>query len=167
MGIKLMLIIVAAAFVLKIVDGYKKGMVKEIVSLVSLIVLCLVVALIGGGVHSYMSGKIVSVIVIVILLALVGIAHHLLNVVFFPAKLVAKLPIISSVDKLLGIVFGALEVVLLLWTLYTFIMMMDLGIIEEVLLSYTRESKILAWFYQHNFLAYWIENLIGDFAAML
>lgn len=167
MSINLMLIIVIAALVLKMVDGYKKGLVKEVVSLVSLIILCLVVALIGGGVHSYMDGKIINVIVIVILLAIVGIVHHLLNVVLFPAKLVVKLPIVKLADKLLGIVFGALEVIFLLWTLYTFVMMMDLGVIEEIIVSFTKESSILTWFYQHNYLAYWIEKLIGDFATML
>jgi len=167
MVINFMLIIVGAAFVLKIRDGLKKGIVKEVVSLVSLLILCLVVALIGGGVHSYMNGKIISVIVIVILLALVGIVHHLINVVLFPAKLLAKLPIISSVDKWLGAVFGALEIVLLLWTLYTFVMMMDLGAIEEVIINYTKQSKILTWFYQYNYLAYWVEGFVGDFVAAL
>lgn len=164
LNINIMLIVVVLATVYKITDGYKKGMTKEIISLVSLIVLCVVGALIAGGVHNYFDGKFFNVAVMVFLLALVGIIHHLLGGVSFFAKLVAKLPVIHFADKLLGIVFGALEVVLILWTVYTLVMMMDMGMIGQVILSYTEDSKILAWFYQHNYLAYGIELMMEKFS---
>lgn len=159
-----MLIIVALAVVLKMVDGYKKGMVKEIISVISLIVLCIVGALVASGVNSYFDGKFFNVFVMVLLLSLVGIAHHLLGLVFFSAKLVAKLPVISTVDKLLGIVAGACEVILILWTVYTFVMMMDMGPIGQMILDYTVDSKMLSWFYQHNLLAYGIELMMQKFS---
>ncbi len=164
LNINFLLIIVVIAAVYKIADGYKKGMTKELISFVSLIVLCIVGALIAGGVNNYFDGKFFNVAVMVFLLALVGIIHHLLGVVFFSAKLVAKLPVISFADKLLGIVFGALEIVLILWTVYTMIMMMNMGVIGQVVLSYTEDSKILTWFYQHNYLAYGIELMMEKFS---
>ncbi len=162
-NINLMLIIVVFAAVCKIIDGYKKGMVKEVISLVSLIVLCVVVALIAGAVNSYFDREFFNLIVMVLLLALVGIVHHLLGVVFFSAKLVSKLPVIHLADKLFGIVFGALEIVLVLWTVYTLIMMMDMGAIGQLILSYTEDSKLLTWLYAHNYLAYGIEHLMAEF----
>lgn len=164
MSINLMLIVVALAVVLKMVDGYKKGMVKEIISVISLVVLCIVGALVAGGVNSYFDGKFFNVFVMVLLLSLVGIAHHLLSLVFFSAKLVAKLPVISAADKLLGIVVGACEVILILWTVYTFVMMMDMGPIGQMILDYTVDSKILSWFYQHNLLAYGIDIMMQKFS---
>lgn len=163
-GINIMVVIAALAALCKAVDGYKKGIVKEVVSLISMIVLCLTVALIANGVSSYLEGKFISVVFIVILFTALGITHHFLKLVLFPAKLAAKLPIIRSVDKLLGFVFGAAEVVLVLWTLYTFIMMMDMGAVEEVILSYTEDSTVLSWLYQHNYLAYGIERLLDEFS---
>ena len=163
LNINIMLIIVVIAALCKMADGYKKGMTKELLSFVSLIVLCIVGALIAGGVNNYFDGKFFNVAVMVFLLALVGIFHHLLGVALFPAKLVAKLPVISFVDKLLGIVFGVLEIVLILWTVYTMVMMMDMGAIGQVILSYTEDSKILTWFYQHNYLAYGIERMMEKF----
>ena len=163
LNINIMLIIVVIAAVYKIADGYKKGMTKEIISFVSLIVLCIVGALIAGGVNNYFDRKFFNVAIMVFLLALVGIIHHLLGVFFFSLKLVAKLPVIHFADKLLGIVFGFLEVVLILWTIYTMIMMMDMGVIGQVILSYTEDSKILTWFYQHNYLAYGIECMMEKF----
>lgn len=163
MSINLMLIIVMIVVIAKVFDGYKKGMVKEIISLISMAILCVVVALLTGAISNYHEGKIFNVIVAVILLALIGIAHHVLSVVFFSAKLVSKLPVINFVNKLLGVVFGVFEVVLMLWMVYTLIMMLDMGAIGQILLSYTEESEILTFIYRHNFLAYGIEQLLSKF----
>ena len=155
----LLFIIVLIVMICSIADGYKKGMVKEIISLISLIVMCIVVALIGNGVNSYFEGELVNVIVMVLLLCLLGIAHHLLGVVFFSAKVISKLPIVHWFDKLLGMVFGIFETVLILWTIYTFIMMLDMGMIGQQILVYTRENPILTWIYENNYLAVWIEKI--------
>lgn len=159
-----LLLVVVLAAILKVIDGYKKGMVKEIISLVSLIVLSGVAALLAQGISSYNDGKMFNVIVAVILLVLLGIAHNLLKLVFFSAKIVSKLPVVHFLDKLLGVVFGVFEVVLLLWTVYTLVMMLDLGALEDIILSYTRENGLLTWLYRHNYLAYAIEKLLDKFS---
>ena len=163
-GMNIMVVIVIIAVAVKMVDGYKKGMIKEIISLVSMVILCVVAALLANGVSSYHDGKIFNVIVMGALLAALGIVHHLLGLVFFSAKMLSKLPVVHFVDKLLGIVFGAFEIILVLWTIYTFIMMMDLGVIGQVVLAYTEESEILTWIYRHNYLAYGIERLLEEFS---
>lgn len=164
MNINFLMIVVIIFAVYKVVDGYKKGMVKEIISLVSMAVLCAVAALIAGGVSSYNDGKIFNVAVAVILLVLLGIAHHLLKLVFFSAKLVSKLPVIHFANKLLGVVFGVFEVVLLLWTVYTLTMMLELGAIGQMIISYTQGNSVLVWIYEHNYLAYFIELLLAKFS---
>ncbi|MBE5866428.1 MAG: hypothetical protein E7292_09505 [Lachnospiraceae bacterium] len=160
MEINILLLIVILFMIFKIYDGYDKGMVKEIISFVSLIFLCIVVALVGTGLSSYYDGKILNVIVMVFLLAVLGIVHFLINVVFVPAKLIAKLPIVKSLDKVLGIAVGIAETILILWTIYTFAMMMDLGMIGEYILQCTADSRILAWLYEHNQLAGWIQVMV-------
>ena len=159
MEINVLLVIVVAFMFLKMYDGYNKGMVKEIISFVSLVFLCLVAVLIGNGLHSYYDGKVLNVVVMVLLLAVLGIAHHLINVVVLPAKLLAKLPIVKSLDQILGIVVGIAEPVLILWTIYTFSMIMDLGGLGEYILQSTADSKILSWLYEYNQLAGWIQIL--------
>lgn len=167
MEINVLTVIVLVCLVLKILDGYQKGMVKEIISFVSLIFLCLVVALIGNGLSDYNEGNFLNVAVVVLLLAVLGIAHHIINVVVLPAKLIAKLPVVHSVDKLLGVVVGVMETVLLLWTVYAFTMMTDLGMIGEYIRQSTADSPVLTWFYQHNQLAGWLEILGAELTAKL
>lgn len=143
----------------KVVDGYKKGMVKEIISFITLIIMCVVVVLIGSGLRSYVEKEYAGVVVAVLLLCILGIAHHLLGVLFFSVKLLTKLPIVHWVDKLLGIVVGALETVLIIWTIYILIMKLGLGMVGQQILAYTEESPILAWLYRNNYLAVWVEHL--------
>lgn len=163
LGLNVMLVIVVIAVVIKMADGYKKGMVREVISLISLVVLCVVAALIAYGVNGYHDGKVFHVVLAVILFILVMTAHHLLGLVFFSAKLFSRLPIVHTLDKLLGIVFGIFEVVLLLWTVYAFIMMMDMGAIGQAILAYTEENALLTWIYQHNYLAQWIGAFLDEF----
>lgn len=161
----LMLLIVLVVTVYKIVEGYKRGMVKEIISFVSLLIMCIVVVLIGAGLHSYMEKKILGIIIAVLLLTLVGIAHHLLKVVFFSAKVIAKLPIIHTGDKVLGVVAGVLEVLVILWTVYTFIMYFGMGMIGNMIMEYTNQSKILTVIYEYNLLAPLVGNVVESLAG--
>lgn len=158
----LLFVIVLIVMICNIVSGYKKGMVREIISLISLVVMCIVVALIGNGVNSYFDGETANVVVMVLLLCLVGIVHHLLGVVFFSAKVISKLPIVHWFDKLLGMIFGIIETVLILWTIYAFIMMLDVGMIGQQILIYTQENRILTWIYEHNYLAVWLEKISSE-----
>lgn len=155
----LLLLVLLVLLICNVVGGYQKGMVKSIISLVSLVALCVVAALITVGLQSYNKGEIINVVIAVLLLCLLGIVQHLLNMVFFSAKMISKLPVVHSLDKLLGIVVGILETVFLLWTVYAFIQILDLGIIEKLIVDATAESKILTWFYEHNRLAVWVEGI--------
>ena len=162
--LNILLIGVLILAVINIIFGYRKGLVKAVVSLVSLLILSVVVLLAAYGIGKYNDGKFFHVVLVVILLAILGLVHHLLSVVFFSAKLITKLPVVHSVDKILGIGFGVLETALILWTLYTFTMMMNLGMVETLILSWTEENFLLTWLYQHNYLAYGISWLLDEFS---
>ena len=155
MDINILLLAAAGFAVINMVRSYKIGMVKAFISLVALIVLCVTATLLVYGIGGYLQGDFLHVIIAVFLLTLLGIVHHLLDVVFFSAKMIAKLPVVHSADKLLGVVFGALETVL--------IMMMDLGRIENFISLYTDQSVFLKWLYEHNYLARGFAYLLQKF----
>ena len=159
MNLNLLLIITAVILLFMVVDGYKKGMVRSLISLISLLITCVVLFLLGNALSSYFDGRFFNVIITLLLLAAIGLVHHLLNVVFFSAKVISKLPIVHSLDKLLGIVVGILETVLIVWTIYAFNIFRDLGTLGQVIVDYTRDSKILTCLYENNYLAYLIEQL--------
>lgn len=159
MEINILLFIVIAIAVFKAYDGCKKGMVKEIISFLSLIFLSLLVVLLGNAISSYNDGKILNVAVMVLLLGVLGIVHHLINLVLLPAKIIAKLPVVKSLDKVMGILVGIMEAVLILWIIYTFAKVMNLGVIGDYILQDTSKSRLLTWLYEHNQLAGWLRIL--------
>ena len=54
---------------------------------------------------------------------------------------------------------GILETVLIIWTIYAFNVFRDLGTLGQVIVDYTRDSKILTYLYENNYLAYLVEQL--------
>ena len=159
MNMNLLMIITAVILVCTVMDGYKKGMVKTLISLISLLITCVVLFLIGNALGNYFDGRLFTLIITVLLLAAIGVVHHLLNVIFFSAKMISKLPIVHSLDRILGIVAGILETVLIIWTIYAFNIFRDLGTLGQVIVDYTRDSKILTYLYENNYLAYLVEQL--------
>ena len=85
-AVNIMLIVFVLAVIGKAADGYKKGMVSEVVALITMIVLCLTVALVANGVNSYLDGKILNVMIMIILFSVLGIAHHFLKLALLDRK---------------------------------------------------------------------------------
>ncbi|MCD7835801.1 MAG: CvpA family protein [Lachnospiraceae bacterium] len=161
MNINIFFVIMVFVLIFNIAGGYKKGMVRQLISFVSMIILCVIAALAADGMKSYVSGEILNVFVIALLLCALGIVRHLLGVVFFSARMVSGLPIIHGLDKIMGIAFGILETVLILWTIYIFTMIMDLGAMDSMFKASVSGNQVLEWLYRHNYLAYLIENIIS------
>lgn len=80
--------------------------------------------------------------------------------------MISKLPVISWINKVLGAVFGVLEVILTLQIIYVFIMYFGLGMIGQQILEYTRESIVLTKIYQYNVVAKLVENLMNQLPAL-
>lgn len=161
-----LLIIVIVLMAWRMTEGYKRGMVKEIISFVSLIVLCLAVAFLGGALLSFLEKDTVSMVVAIILLLVLCIGHWILNFFFFPAKALVKLPVVKSVDKILGVVIGAAETILLVWTLYTLLLTVEMGTIGQQIMVYVQESKILTFLYKYNYLAHWVSAAIDKITML-
>lgn len=160
-----LMLIVVLLTVAKMADGYKKGMVKEIISFITLVLMCIVAVLLACGLYSYMNKEVIGVVVAVLLLVVLGIAHHILRLIFFSAKLIVKLPVVNGVNKILGMAVGALEVLMLLWTIYSLNMYFNLGVMGEFLIKYSRESTILTYVYENNMLDVLVEKILGIIAA--
>ena len=156
-----LLIIAILILIWRIAEGIHRGMVKEIVSFVSLVVLSIAIALVATGIGKYFEKDFVSMVMVILMLLVLCIVHRLLSLFFFSAKLIAKLPVIHSIDKLLGAVIGVLETILLIWTVYSLIMAFGMGMLGEQILEYARGSQILRGLYKYNLLQTLVEFIAG------
>ena len=107
------LVVIVFIFIWRIVAGFKRGMIQELVSLIAMVVAGFCMILILGAVGSYLEREIGQLIQFISVLLVVCIVYRLVNILFTSLKLISKLPIIRWVDKLLGVVVGGVEAVLL------------------------------------------------------
>lgn len=119
MNINILLIIALALCLWRAYRGFRVGMAEEIYRLISLVVALFVLALSIMAISSFMDHNNKNGIVAVILIIITGIVFHLLSIVLNSLKTVAKLPIISFFNSILGIAAGVLEVAVALWILYS------------------------------------------------
>lgn len=162
-----LVIVLALILVWRIAEGIHRGMVKEIISFISLIVLCIAVALLGTALSNYFEKDVVSMVVAILLLLVLCIVHRLLGLVFFSAKVLSKLPVISAVDKLLGAVIGVLETVLIVWTIYSLILTLNMGMVGEQILQYAKGNSILEFLYRHNYIQQAVEAIAPKIGIVL
>lgn len=107
------LVVIALVFIWRIVAGFKRGMVQELISLIAMAVAGFCVMLILGAVSSYFEKEIGQLIQFVCVLLTVCIVYRLVSILFTSLKLISKLPIVRWVDRLLGVVVGGAEAALL------------------------------------------------------
>lgn len=103
------LIIIVCIFIWRIVAGFRKGMVQELISLIAMLVAGFCVVLILGAIGSYLDREIGEVIQMVAVLIVVCLVYRLVNLLFTSLELIAKLPVIKGLDKLLGAGVGLVE----------------------------------------------------------
>lgn len=154
-----LLLIIGVVLIWRVVEGFRVGMVKEVISFVSLIVMSIAIVLLGVTLSSYMKKEVMQMVVAVILLLVLCIVHRIIRLIFFSAKMVSHLPVVHGVDRLLGGVVGVLEAVLIVWVMFSLVMSFGMGVPGQQILLSVKESPILTWLYEHNYLAYWIGNL--------
>lgn len=103
------LIIILLVFIWRMVAGFKKGMVQELLSIIASVAAGICMVLIFGAVGSYFENEIGQVIKTIVVLLVFCLVYRLINILFTSLKLISKLPIVKSVDKLLGMVVGFAE----------------------------------------------------------
>lgn len=108
------LIIIAIIFIWRIVTGFRRGIVREIISLIAMAVAGFCAMLILKVVGSYLNREIGEMIQMIAILLVVCIVYRLVHTLFTSLKLISKLPIIRWLDKLLGAAIGCAEAALII-----------------------------------------------------
>ncbi|MBR1478623.1 MAG: CvpA family protein [Lachnospiraceae bacterium] len=166
--INFLAVIFLVLLVYDVVTGYRRGLVRQLVAVVTVVILVLVLALFSNAIKSYIHGEIVNLLYTLFILTVIAIGRHILDIFFFSAKVFSRLPIISTFDKILGGMFGVVETIILVWGLYVFIMMLDTGTFGTLIRAYASENSVLSYLYQHNYLALGIQGLTsGGLTYML
>ena len=90
------LAVIAIIFIWRMIAGFRKGMVQEVISLIAMAVAGVCVVLILGAIGSYLDREIGRVIQIVAVLFAVCLVYRLVHTLFTSLELISKLPIIKG-----------------------------------------------------------------------
>ena len=148
-NITLIAVIVLAVFLMY--RGYKKGFAKEISGTVALAVACFSLMLLLMLYSSYQAGEAVNVIYSVVFLVVLGAVYGVAKLLLKSIKAISNLPIFNILDKLLGIVIGAVKAVLIVWLVLMFCVENNVGQLTEYVCADLEKSVILKTIYQYNF----------------
>ncbi|MCR5256264.1 MAG: CvpA family protein [Acetatifactor sp.] len=155
----LLLIVFLAFTAYCVYNGYKRGMVKALVSFIGMIVLGIVIVLGIGLFNSYVTHDFFRIILLLIVLIILVLAHLFIKMVLFPAKLLTHLPVAHGVNKVMGVVFGILEALVILWLIYAVIVLLGVDAAwGQWIISSTKENVVLNWLYERNYLLEWFVN---------
>lgn len=156
----ILLIVVGLYMLYKLYDGYKKGMVKELISLTTLLFMGIMVGLMAAMFHSYMKREYVGIIMAVILLTLLKVVHRAVKFVCFSLKLISGIPVISTLNKVLGMILGFLEGIVFLQVLFFMVEHYGLGTIGQLINQYAQEAPVVSLVYHYNVVGVILERII-------
>ncbi|MBR6004053.1 MAG: CvpA family protein [Lachnospiraceae bacterium] len=144
--------------VIKIILSVRKGAVKEICGVVSMILASILVLLIAFAVRQYFDSQRVIFLVTLILIFLLLIIYKIFDMAFTTMKLISKIPGVHLVNKLLGIPLAIAETVILVWTIYCLIMVLDIGAFEKWIMDCVRSNFVMKFLYRFNYLFFIVAN---------
>ena len=125
------LVIIVLIFIWRIIAGFRKGMVQELIALVAVAVAGFCIVLILGAIGSYMNQEIAKVIQMIVVLLVVCLVYRLVHILFTSLELISKLPVIKGLDKLLGAGLGFVEAGLIVGLLVYFLKNWGLSILAQ------------------------------------
>ena len=147
------LIIVFIIFISAAVHGYKKGMTKEISGLISWVVTLFVMSLVIMLYTSFRANEGKNMVLTIVILLLVALVNGIIRLFLKPIKLVAKLPVLKFLDRVLGVVIGIAEGFLIVWLMFVLNESGLFGQFGEMITADTIRSQILSFIYEYNYLA--------------
>lgn len=139
-------------FILKMIFAPKKGAVKELCGFVSIIIASLVVLLIGFGIRKYLAQDRVIFVITIILLFLLVLIYKLFDFLFTTLKIIANLPGVNIVNKILGVPVAILITLMVLWTIFCIAMVFDEGAFAVWTINCVKNNGLMRFLYEHNYL---------------
>ena len=109
--------------------GFKNGILKEIVNILSGAISLVCVALVFYAVSSMMAGAMSTLTVCVIALIVLGILFKVCNLIFKPILALGDVAVVGGINKFLGAVLGLAEAGVIAYLVYRVCLYLDIYIL--------------------------------------
>ncbi len=159
----IVLIVVALIYIWRIFQGSRNGLIDEVGALADIVIVSLAVVAGIVTIESILGKNLIGFLVAGIILLVILIARKLLRMIFCSLGLIAKLPILNGLNRLLGTLAGVIEATVVIWVGFAVISCLRIPINGEPLVELITANKFLDFLYQHNMLYNFIQKMIGIF----
>lgn len=102
----------------RIKKGFKNGLIKEIINILSIIVSCVCISLVFLTVSSVIAHTFSVLAVCIVGLIALGIVFKLCNLIFKPITAIVNISLINGLDKMAGAVLGLAEAAVFSFFIY-------------------------------------------------
>ncbi len=159
----IVLIIVALIYIWRIFQGSRNGLIDEVGALSDIIIVSFAVVAGIVVIESILGKNLIGFLVAGIILLVILLARKLFRLIFCSLGLIAKLPLLNGLNKLLGTIAGIAEATAVVWVGFAVISCLRIPINGEPLVSLITTNRFLDFLYRHNMLYNLIQRIIGIF----
>lgn len=157
--INILTVIVLVYFIICGRNGYKKGLVRGMVRIITYLLGFAALYILLKGLSGIIQGNALHIIMALILLTALGLVRKLTKLILDSCKLVSMLPVIHWLDKLAGAVLGITEGVFVVWTLFAVLGYFNFFGMETLVMKQIETSRLLTILYHSNYVIYFLAKL--------
>ena len=143
---------VVILLVVKLLLGYKRGLVKELCGIVSTIFAAAIVLLIAFAMRQHFNEERLIFITTLVLIFLLIVLYKVVNTFLTGLKIFSKVPGLNLVDKILGPVLGFIETILIVWAVFCLALIMDMGAFENLIMLSVRNNIVMEKLFVYNYM---------------
>lgn len=150
-------------YIWRIFSGSRNGLIDEVGALADIVIVSF--AVVAGIVilESVLGKNLIGSLVSGIILLIILIARKLIRLVLCSLGLIAKLPLLNGLNKLLGTLAGIIEATVVIWVAFAIISCLKIPVNGKPLVELITANRFLDFLYQHNMLYNFIQRIIGIF----
>ena len=146
----LLTIIAAVILIWFAILGIKKGFVEGLGTILSYIIAIMVIYIVVKGIGNFAQKSYLNVLIALILLVAIRIINRVIKLIIDSLKLAVKLPIVSWLNHLLGIILGLFRGCLLIWLLFIIIGYFNIIGINAWIVDQVTQNVFLTTIYKTN-----------------
>lgn len=112
------IVIVCLLTVWRIKKGFKNGLIKEFINILSIIISCVCISLVFLSISSVLAHTFSMLAVCIAGLIALGIVFKLCNLIFKPITAIVNVSLINGLDKITGAILGLAEAAVFSYFIY-------------------------------------------------
>lgn len=159
----LVLGIVILIYIWRIFRGSRNGLIDEVGALADIVIVSAAVVAGIVVIESMLGKNLIGFLVSCIILLIILVARKLIRWVFCSLGLIVKLPLLSGLNRLFGLLAGIVEATVIIWVGFAVISCLRIPVNGQSLIELIASNRFLDFLYRHNALYNFIQRMIGIF----